>query len=124
MPSSPGAHVCQQGHQLYGNLRQTVDGFLLVSRIACTRQKPLAAQTRKSIGENVGSDSFLGKAQQLSVVPTITEHDVSDHDQAPTIAEHFEGEVDRAPGAAFMSHASAAQSPFAVSCLHFATRTT
>jgi len=35
---------------------------------------------------------------------TISEHDISDDNQAPAVAEHFEGQIDRAAGAPCVSH--------------------
>src|ERR1700678_2854719 len=104
MPSSPPTHVCQQRHQLYGRLRQTVDALLPVSRIARSRQEPLVGQARQPVRQDVGGDSLLGKSQKLSVVPAVPEHDVSDDNQTPTVAKHFQREIDRAAGAWFIAH--------------------
>src|SRR5690625_2179384 len=37
--------------------------------------------------------------QQLAETPTVTEHDVAQHNETPAVAQQFDRHVDRTPGA-------------------------
>ncbi|HEY6851068.1 MAG TPA: hypothetical protein VI320_33260 [Terracidiphilus sp.] len=60
-------------------------------------------QPVQSVCQDIRRDSFFGELEQISIVATITEHDVPNDDQAPAVAENLERQIDRATRANFAS---------------------
>jgi hypothetical protein len=63
------------------------------------------------VGENVGGDPFLREPEQISIVPAIAEHDVSDDDQAPVVSQHLERQIDWTAGPPCFLHPVAVPIP-------------
>jgi hypothetical protein len=101
---SPGAHLCQERHELDGFLGQADDLLLLMRRIWAGGEEAGLGQLLQPVGQDVGRDAFDRVVEQVAVMPPVAEHDVADDDEAPAIAQHLERQVDRASGAGRLVH--------------------
>ena len=102
--TAPGAHVREQGHELDSRFSEAVDSLLLVLRITASRQQTGGRQTLQPVCEDVRGDALLALRKQLPIVTPVSEHDVTDDNQAPAVAKLFDRQVDRALGSSCLGH--------------------
>jgi hypothetical protein len=73
------------------------------------RQDALLDQPLEPVGKDIGCDAFHRLGEELAEMPSVTEDDVADDDEAPSVTQHFEGKIDRAGRAMCVVHGNLAR---------------
>lgn len=95
----PENHFGQDGSEVDASAGEGIGQLAAVGGIASGLDDAGLLEFAEAIGEDVGSDFFVGVEELLESVE-VANHDVADDQKGPAVAEHFDGSVERAGRAA------------------------